>query len=375
MSQAPGNPNKAPPINRVVTSTPWDYLINGEDSDASNEDTELNLDMEMLQNNLHGSKHRHLNSPRRSNTKSPSFHSADDITTTTSRPGSPLAFQTSEQKTNGSPPTLILNPTAHQLQQQQRPRSPRVKVRKATQMLFERPLIETPKHKEGAHVAFQRIKITGQPDTHSEEACMVGTKIQRAMALRDKYLVPMPAENWGGLDPEIYSEFMKGKGVPTGGDGGPTTAASAVNKALRFDASTTTTPPPPSMLRSNKPPPLPLTTPPTTTASTAAPTPRTGGTARQRLRRRMDVPYNPYSKKLIPGKIVYTHCCFLPLPLRYPVPGSHTDPEVFFHLCSCFSFLCLCSCTRKRTQRPKRRVLCRAQRCLYHPVHSIRTFV
>jgi hypothetical protein len=304
MSHVPGS-NKAPPINRVVTSTPWDYLINGEDSDASNEDAELNLDMEMLQNNLHGSKHRHLNSPRRSNTKSPSFHSADDTTTTTtnSRPGSPLAIQTSEQKTNGSPPTLVLNPTAHQLQQQQRPRSPRVKVRKATQMLFERPLIETPKHKEGAHVAFQRIKITGQPDTYSEEACMVGTKIQRAMALRDKYLVPMPAENWGGLDPEIYTEFMKGK-MP-GGDGGPTTAASDVNKALRFDASTTTTTTTttPSVLRSNQPPPLPLTTPSTTTSSTTAPTPRTGGTARQRLRRRMDVPYNPYSKKLSPGKI------------------------------------------------------------------------
>ena len=61
------------------------------------------------------------------------------------------------------------------------------------------------------HVEFQRIHITGKPDTHSEEASLVGTKILRLMELRDKYLVPMPVENWGGLDPDIYSEFMTEK--------------------------------------------------------------------------------------------------------------------------------------------------------------------
>jgi hypothetical protein len=76
------------------------------------------------------------------------------------------------------------------------------------------------------------------------------------------------------------------------------------------------------VLRSNQPPPLPLTTPSTTTSSTTAPTPQTGGTARQRLRRRMDVPYNPYSKKLSPGKIGTNP--LLLLAIAATIPGTRS---------------------------------------------------
>ena len=75
---------------------------------------------------------------------------------------------------------------------------------------FELPPAESPR--SPAHkYHFQRVQITGTPDTHSEEAQEVGSKITRALELREKYLVPMPVENWGGLDPQLYTEFMAAK--------------------------------------------------------------------------------------------------------------------------------------------------------------------
>ena len=200
-----------------------------EHSNSDVEDpTEEDLEMEMQHNDQEQHKQL-LMSPRRSLTgrKSPSSFSKNK----SGRPGSPLATTTDPTSINNmylnlsgvegetksttntsntskkekSPPRFKLAPQARQP-----PRSPRIKVRKATQMLFERPMVESPKDVPNCP-EFQRMNVTGVPETHSEEAQEVGRKITRAMSLRDKYLIPMPINNWGGLNPELYEDFMKEK--------------------------------------------------------------------------------------------------------------------------------------------------------------------
>ena len=95
---------------------------------------------------------------------------------------------------------------------QQAPKTPRPKLRTTTRRLFERRDYEENNTADAA-VDFQRVIISGSHDTESDEAVAVGTKIARAMELRDKYLLPMPKENWGGLDPEFYRDFMVAKGI------------------------------------------------------------------------------------------------------------------------------------------------------------------
>ena len=306
-----------------------------EHSNSDVEDpTEEDLEMEMQHNDQEQHKQL-LMSPRRSLTgrKSPSSFSKNK----SGRPGSPLATTTDPTSINNmylnlsgvegetksttntsntsntskkekSPPRFKLAPQARQP-----PRSPRIKVRKATQMLFERPMVESPKDVPNCP-EFQRMNVTGVPETHSKEAQEVGRKITRAMSLRDKYLIPMPINNWGGLNPELYEDFMKEKKKGSiEGEGGqnssiqsnaslfapsvtpltPSVTTQSTNTNTTQSSTATATP---SLLSSSFTAKTLLSQ--TSNTSTSSTTSTTSTGARQRLRRRMDVPYNPYYRAL-----------------------------------------------------------------------------
>ena len=270
------------------------------------DDSEEDLEMEMQQNKQQQQQRQHLMSPRRNFTGRTSPGLAMSQRSSRLRPCSPLATSSAPDRTassvvgghklSDSPPRLILNPPPRP------PRSPRIKVRKATQMLFERPVVESPRADVNTSYEFQRITVTGVPDTHSLEAQEVGAKITRALALRDKYLVPMPTTNWGGLDPELYSEFMQEKqGQQSRGHKVDNNSMTNNNNTLKpfatpltpTDATTDTKTNQSSTSESNvSNGGMPVLFQQSSTSSSSS----TG--ARQRLRRRMDVPYNPYLHNL-----------------------------------------------------------------------------
>ena len=284
-----------------------------DDNDDDDDEGIERQEKEAQQSLKQSSQHHHQNmvassSPRRTNSSGRMSPSSFMHEQRKQRPGSPLSGLLNTS--GGSPPKLTLNPPLM-------PRSPRVKVRKATQMLFELPPAESPR--SPAHkYHFQRVQITGTPDTHSEEAQEVGSKITRALELREKYLVPMPVENWGGLDPQLYTEFMAAKDPLSAAEarrraasGQPAAAAASPRAPMVVSPPTTTTASISSSFSTTSsaaathaaaaPAPAPApTAPSTSTTSTFSVPPlrRSNSTnstgARQRLRRRMDVPYNPY---------------------------------------------------------------------------------
>ena len=208
---------------------------------------------------------------------------------------------------------------------QQAPKTPRPKLRTTTRRLFERRDYEENNTADAA-VDFQRVIISGSHDTESDEAVAVGTKIARAMELRDKYLLPMPKENWGGLDPEFYRDFMVAKGICLPKSASPVGTRKTVS-ARGNDSNPTSVSVGTSHFEMNKKGDLKtretvinaraggektrgqkkntLTTPSLFDAApkvTAIPT--TGikmmrQTSTDRLRRRMDVPFDPYARNVM----------------------------------------------------------------------------
>ena len=123
--------------------------------------------------------------------------------------GSPLRSKSVMSPRSHGAPISSTGPSSAEMQHS---KTPRLKVRATTKRLFE-PREVPPEALADASVEFQRVVISGSKDSYSEEAKSVGEKLMRAMALRDKYLIPIPEENWGGLDPEMYRDFMSAKGI------------------------------------------------------------------------------------------------------------------------------------------------------------------
>ena len=190
-------------------------------------------------------------------------------------------------------------------------------MRHTTKLLFERPLVD-PNSLPDADIDFQRVQISGSHDTESDEAVQVGTKLKRAMALRDKYLDPMPAENWGGLDRGLYTEFMASQVTsslrhgsqvqqPPGAVFGPPStlsssllASSSLSSSSSHGAAAAAagTAEKTQHGRAKLTTGLGLLSQASTCSSVRRGASAAAQDSTQRLRRRMDVPYDPYSRDL-----------------------------------------------------------------------------